>query len=80
MANESFRILRGILQLSRSVFTTLEKTVFRICRIYKSSRSSHLSKPMNSANVISKVIAVFTEDGTIELYATFNVICLTCNN
>lgn len=27
MANESFRILRGILQLSRSVFTTLEKTV-----------------------------------------------------
>lgn len=57
-----------------------KKQSCRIFRIYKSFRFPHLSKPMNFANVISKVIAVVTENGTIELYATFNVICLTCNN
>lgn len=38
MANESFRIPRGIFQLFRSVSTSLEKQSCR-CRIYKSFRS-----------------------------------------
>lgn len=40
MANESFRIPRGIFQLFRSVSAALEKQSCRACRIYKSSRSS----------------------------------------
>jgi len=58
MANESFRIPRGILQLSRSSPPPGKNSACRACRIYKSSRVAAfvaLLNMTNLANVIAEV-------------------------
>jgi len=71
MANESFRIPRGILQLSRSSLRSpaWEKQACRACRIYKSPRVPPILALLKATNFVIADLAGTAGEGAGNLSA-----------